>query len=153
MAVCVKCRQKECIVSMSQGFTCHSLRWPLQLGISPMRTDCSFIILWPYFCFHSNNQCVILDNVWSQRTIFSSCSQMGCHQRSLTGWRPPSPGGFDGLWDVQMRSPSFAALCMQCRLAYLWRGMLVQTFHLDLCHQFKGISGCFANSTTPTGNQ
>ncbi len=69
-------------------------------------------------------------SVWSLRTTFSSCSQTGCLQRSLTGWHPPSLRGFDGLCDAPTRSPSSAALCMQCRLGYLWRGKITHMFYV-----------------------
>lgn len=62
-------------------------------------------------------------SVWSLKMIFTSCSQTGCRRRSQIGLRPPSHRGSGGLSGALMRSPSFAALCTQCRLGFLWRGM------------------------------
>lgn len=62
-------------------------------------------------------------SVWTLKTTSSSCSPTGFRQKSRTGWRPPSHRGSDGPYDVQMRSPSSAASCMQCRPGYLWRGV------------------------------
>ena len=100
-------------------------QWPVLQCFNPVFIYDS-VITYP----HCGCVCVLSLSgiVQNLRTTFTSCSQTACLQRSLIGWRPPSHRGFGSLWDAQMRSPSSAALCTQCRLGYLWRGKITHMF-------------------------
>lgn len=93
--------------------------------------------------------CVLIPSLkgsaWTLRMICSSCSQMGCHQRSLTGWRPPSLRGSADPCGAWMKSPSFAALCMLCKLGYLWRGIAQHIYLTHISHELGGFAKNFCS--------
>lgn len=80
--------------------------------------------------------CSLTATVWRMKMIFSSCSQMGCRQRSQIGLRPPLHRGSGGLSGALMRSPSFAALCTQSKLGFSWKGMKTNSYIVGLWRTF-----------------
>lgn len=111
----------------------------LEFVTSLLYVVCSTLLL------HHSANLIYSGSVWRRRMTSSSCSLTEFPRRSLTGWHPPSPGGFGSLCGAPTRSPNSAALCTRCRLGYLWKGEREHLFLLYLPSFFppcNNISRC-----------